>query len=173
VPKTPGKGYFALGKVFVGCSTRQRATGKKSVGKDFFIGHLAKTLPSANPAPGKEKWPSRRQLRQPLLCQVPCQRHPTKIFYFFFSNFFCRVPCRGGTRQIFFIFFYNFFAGCRAAGAPGKEFFLFFSYFLCRVSYQGGTQQRIFLKKSLLGALALTLGKAGPGHPAKPLFFIL
>jgi hypothetical protein len=38
VPKTPGKGYFALGKAFAGCSTRQRAAGKKLVGKDFFAG---------------------------------------------------------------------------------------------------------------------------------------
>jgi hypothetical protein len=38
VPKTPGKGYFALGKAFAGCSTRQRAAGKKLVGKDFFVG---------------------------------------------------------------------------------------------------------------------------------------
>jgi hypothetical protein len=38
VSKTPGKGYFALGKAFAGCSTRQRAADKKSVGKDFFAG---------------------------------------------------------------------------------------------------------------------------------------
>jgi hypothetical protein len=38
VPKTPGKSYFALGKAFAGCSTRQRAAGKKLVGKDFFAG---------------------------------------------------------------------------------------------------------------------------------------
>jgi hypothetical protein len=38
VPKTSGKSYFALGKTFIGCSTRQRAAGKKLVGKDFFAG---------------------------------------------------------------------------------------------------------------------------------------
>jgi hypothetical protein len=30
VPKTPGKDYFALGKAFIGYSTRQRAVGAKS-----------------------------------------------------------------------------------------------------------------------------------------------
>jgi hypothetical protein len=38
VPKTPGKGYFAPDKVFAGCSTRQRTSGKKLTGKDFFAG---------------------------------------------------------------------------------------------------------------------------------------
>jgi hypothetical protein len=38
VPKAPGKGYFALGKAFAGCSTWQRASGKKLVSKDFFTG---------------------------------------------------------------------------------------------------------------------------------------
>ena len=38
VPNAPGKGYFALGKAFAGCSTWQRASGKKLVGKDFFAG---------------------------------------------------------------------------------------------------------------------------------------
>jgi hypothetical protein len=33
----PGKGYFALGKAFTRCNTRQRASDKKKlVGKDFF-----------------------------------------------------------------------------------------------------------------------------------------
>jgi len=36
VPNALGKGYFALGKAFAECSTRQRASGKKSVGKEFF-----------------------------------------------------------------------------------------------------------------------------------------
>jgi hypothetical protein len=38
VPKTLGKSYFVLGKAFAGCSTQQRAAGKKLVGKDFFAG---------------------------------------------------------------------------------------------------------------------------------------
>ena len=36
VPNALGKGYFALGKAFAECSTRQRASGKKPVGKEFF-----------------------------------------------------------------------------------------------------------------------------------------
>ena len=36
VPNALGKGYFALGKAFAECSTRQRASGKKSVGKELF-----------------------------------------------------------------------------------------------------------------------------------------
>ena len=36
VPNALGKGYFALGKAFAEGSTRQRASGKKSVGKEFF-----------------------------------------------------------------------------------------------------------------------------------------
>ena len=37
VPNALGKGYFALGKAFAEGSTRQRASGKKSVGKEFFV----------------------------------------------------------------------------------------------------------------------------------------
>ena len=36
MPNALGKGYFALGKAFAEGSTRQRASGKKSVGKEFF-----------------------------------------------------------------------------------------------------------------------------------------
>ena len=92
-----------------------------------FIGHPAKTLPSANPAPGKEKWSLRRRLRHPLLCRVPCQRHPAKIFLIFFFKLSLpgAVPGRHPAK-IFLFYFYNFFAGCRTAGAPGKEFFIFF-----------------------------------------------
>jgi len=36
VPNALGKGYFALGKAFAECSTRQRAFGKKPVGEEFF-----------------------------------------------------------------------------------------------------------------------------------------
>jgi hypothetical protein len=37
-PKTPGKGYFALGKAIAGSCTRQRASDKNPAGKDFFVG---------------------------------------------------------------------------------------------------------------------------------------
>ena len=52
VPNALGKGYFALGKAFAECSTRQRASGKKSVGKEFFAecllsGTRQSLLPSA------------------------------------------------------------------------------------------------------------------------------
>ena len=118
-------------------SLRQKVSRQRFLCRVLFIGHPAKTLPSANPAPGKEKWSLRRRLRHPLLCRVPCQRHPAKIFLIFFSNFLCRVPCRGGTRQRFFYFFYNFFAGCRTAGAPGKEFFIFFRNFFAGCQVMG------------------------------------
>ena len=124
-------------------SLRQKISRQRFLCRVLFIGHSAKTLPSANPAPGKEKWSLRRRLRHPLLCRVPCQRHPAKIFLIFFSNFLCRVPCREAPGKPFFIFFYNFFAGCRTAGALGKEFFIFFV-----ISLPGarswGTWQRIF-----------------------------
>ena len=120
MPNAPGKGYFALGKAFAGCSTRQRASGKKLVGKDFFAGcFLSGTrqrkvvvttpapsslaLPGAmSDAPGKDFFNFFFKISLPGA--VP-GRHPAKIFYFF----------------------YNFFAGCCTAGAPGKEFFYFFS----------------------------------------------
>jgi hypothetical protein len=130
VPKTPGKGYFALGKAFAGCSTRQRATGKKSVGKDFFVGcflsstrqrlcrvqtrHPAKKNAVTVPAPSALGLPG--AMSEAL----------GKDFLIYFSNFLCRVPYREAPGKDFLIFFYNFFAGCRAAGAPGKEFFNFF-----------------------------------------------
>ena len=40
MPNALGKGYFALGKAFTEGSTRQRASGKKSVGKEFFAERL-------------------------------------------------------------------------------------------------------------------------------------
>ena len=155
VPNAPGKGYFALGKAFAGCSTRQRASVKKLVGKDFFAGcFLSGTrqrlcrVQTRHPAKK-----SGRYLRHPLLCRVPCQRHPAKIFLIFFQIFFagCRageapgkdvfiffiislpgVSPRGHPAKSFFIFFRNFFAGCQVMGHPAKIFFL---KKLCRVPW--------------------------------------
>ena len=142
-------------------SLRQKVSRQRFLCRVLFIGHPTKTLPSANPAPGKEKWSLRRRLRHPLLCRVPCQRHPAKMFL---------------------IFFQIFFAGCRAGEAPSKDFFYFFI-----ISLPGVAPRRHLAKSflfffviSLLGALALALDKAGnsernsqlcrvlgPGHPAK------
>jgi hypothetical protein len=46
-------------------SRRQKVSRQRFLCRVLFIGHSAKTLPSANPAPGKEKWTSRRRLHQP------------------------------------------------------------------------------------------------------------
>ena len=54
VPNALGKGYFALGKAFAEGSTQQRASDKKSVGKEFFAERLL-SLPSAISALGKER----------------------------------------------------------------------------------------------------------------------
>ena len=97
-------------------SLRQKVSRQRFLCRVLFIGHPTKTLPSANPAPGKEKWSLRRRLRHPLLCRVPCQRHPAKIFL---------------------IFFQIFFAGCRAGETPGKDFFIFFIISLPGVAPQG------------------------------------
>jgi hypothetical protein len=111
-------------------------------------------------APGKdfaECKPGTRQrkvavtesLRQPLLCRVPYQRRPTKIFFFKIS--LSGAAQRGHPAKSFFYFFFRIFfseypigeasdkdfsflfAGCCTVVAPSKEFFLLFSYFLCRV----------------------------------------
>ena len=122
-------------------SIRQKISRQRFLCRMLFIGHPAKALPSANPAPGKEKWSLRRRLRHPLLCRVPCQRHPANIFL---------------------IFFQIFFAGCRAGRHPAKSFLFFFV-----ISLPGarswGTRQRIFFLKKLCRV-------PGPGHPAKFFF---
>ena len=59
VPNALGKGYFALGKAFAECSTRQKASGKKPVGKEFFVECLLSGI------------------RQSL-CRVPDKKHPAK-----------------------------------------------------------------------------------------------
>jgi len=129
----PGAFYRALGKDFAECKpgTRQR-----------------KVVVTA-PAPSSLALPG------------AMSEAPGKDFFNFFSNFLCRVPCRGGTRQRCFYFFYNFFAGCRTAGAPGKEFFIFFRNFFCRVPGHRAPDKEFFFLKTLPGAQALALGKAG------------
>jgi len=87
------------------------------------------------------------------------------------------VSHRGGTRQRVFYFFHNFFAGCQIIGHPAKNFFFekTLSGALALALGKAGNSE------ALPGALALTLGKAGnsernsqlcrvtgPGHPAKP-----
>ena len=130
-------------------SLRQKVSRQRFLCRVLFIGHPAKTLPSANPAPGKEKWSLRRRLRHPLLCRVPCQRHPAKIFLIFFQIFF--AGCRAGEApgKDFFIFFYNFFAGCRTARAPGKEFFIFFRNFFAGCQVMGHPAKNFFFLKKL------------------------
>jgi hypothetical protein len=101
VPKTPGKGHFALGKAFAGCSTRQRAADKKSVGKDFFAGCFlsgtqyrkvdftaldssALGLPGAmSEAPGKDFF----NFFIISLSGVAPPGHPAKSFLYFFLVF--------------------------------------------------------------------------------------
>jgi hypothetical protein len=131
MPKTPGKGYFALGKAFIRYNTRQRAAGAKSQSAKISLPGVFYRAPSKDfaeckPGTRQKKWPSRRRLRQPLVCRVPCQRHPTKIFFFKFS-LPSALPGRRPAK--IFYFFYNFFVGCRADEARGKEFFYFFSIF--------------------------------------------
>ena len=63
VPNALGKGYFPLDKAFAEDSTRQSASGKKSIGKEFFAERLLSGLPSAISALGKEKSPSRHRFR--------------------------------------------------------------------------------------------------------------
>ena len=87
---------------------------------------------------------------------------PGKDFFnFFFQIFF--AGCRAGEApgKDFLFYFYNFFAGCRTAGAPGKEFFIFFRNFFAGCQVMGHPAKNFFFEKTLLGALALTLGKAG------------
>jgi hypothetical protein len=109
VPKTPGKGYFALGKVFAGCSTRQRAAGKKLVGNDFFVGAFYW-------APGKdfaECKPGTRQRKvvvtAPALSALglpgAMSEAPGKDFLIFFFEIFF-VECAAGRHSTkIFLFF--------------------------------------------------------------------
>ena len=131
MPNALGKGYFALGKAFAEGSTRQRASGKKFVGKEFF----AECLLS-----GTRQRKVTVTVPVPLAHALPSAMSEAlgKDFLIFFSKFLCRVPYRGGTRQRFF--FNNFFDKCPARSALGKYFFFVIS---------------------LPSALALALGKAG------------
>ena len=126
-------------------SLRQKVSRQRFLCRVLFIRHLAKTLPSANPAPGKEKWSLRRRLRHPLLCRVPYQRHPAKIFLIFFFKFSLpgAVPGRHPAKMFLF-FFYNFFAGCLTEGAPGKEFSYFFRNFFAGCQVMGHPAKNFF-----------------------------
>ena len=67
-----GKGQITLGKAFVECGTRQRTHGKKidrqsPLCRVSFIGHLAKALPRAPGALGKEFF--KKKIKN--LCRVP------------------------------------------------------------------------------------------------------
>jgi hypothetical protein len=129
VPKTPGKGYFALVKAFAGCSTRQRAAGKKSAGKDFFAGcFLSSTRQRLCRV--QTRYPAKKSGRHGACSVSPwfagCHVRGTRQIFFliFFLIFLCRVRCRKDTRQRFFIFFIISLPGV-APGAPGKEFLFF------------------------------------------------
>jgi hypothetical protein len=108
VPKTPGKGYFARDKTFVGCSTRQRAAAKKSIGKDFyarcFLSGTWQTL-------------CRVQTRHPV---KKSGRHGTKSVSPWFAG--CHVK---GTRQRFFIFFKFSLPSALPERHPAKIFLIF------------------------------------------------
>ena len=47
VPKAHDKSLFAHGKTFTVCCTRQTGVGKEVLCRVLFIGHIAKSLPSA------------------------------------------------------------------------------------------------------------------------------
>jgi len=104
---------------------RQKIRRQRFLCRVLFIGHPAKTLPSANPAPGKEKWslpPSSLALPGAM------SEAPGKDFFNFFFKFSLLGAMPGRhPAKIFLFYFYNFFAGCLTEGAPGKEFFYFFS----------------------------------------------
>ena len=143
----------ALGK-----SLRQKISRQIFLCRVLFIGHPAKTLPSANPAPAKKS--GRYGAGSVIPCFAGCHVRGTwQRFFYFFSNFLCRVPCRGGTRQRFFLFYFIIsLPGVAPRGHPAKSFLFFFV-----ISLPGarswGTRQRIFFFEKTL---------PGPGHPAKP-----
>ena len=144
----PGKGYFALGKAFAGCSTRQRASGKKLVGKDFFAGcflsgtrqrlyrvqtrHRQRKVVVTAPAPSSLALPG------------AMSEAPGKDFFNFFFKFSLPGAVPGGTRQRFFYFIFIIsLPGVAPRGHPAKSFLFFFV-----ISLPGarswGTRQRIF-----------------------------
>ena len=135
----PGVFYRASGKDFAECKpgTRQR----KVVVTAPAPSSLA--LPGAiSEAPGKDFFNFFFKFSLPGA--VP-GRHPAKMFLFFFIISLPGVSPRGHPAKSFFIFFRNFFAGCQVMGHPAKNF---------------------FFEKTLPGALALALGKAGNRIPS-------
>ena len=106
-----GKGYFALGKSFIEYSTRQRASGKKSVDKEFSTECLLSGT---------------RQRKVTITAPAPLAHALLRLgkdFFNFFSKFLCRASYRGGTRQRFF------FIISLPSALPGRhsaKIFLFF-----------------------------------------------
>ena len=106
MPNALGKGYFAIGKAFAEGSTRQRASGKKSVGKEFFAEQLLsgtrQSLCRVQSRHSAKK--SDRHSAGSLAHALPSVMSEAlgKDFLIFFSKFLCRVPYRGDTRQSFF-----------------------------------------------------------------------
>ena len=97
----------ALGKAFAEGSTRQRTSGKKSVGKKFFAERLLSgTRQSLCRVQSRHS--AKKSDRHGAGCVSTCLPSAMsealgKDFLIFFSKFLCRVPYQGGTRQIFFL----------------------------------------------------------------------
>ena len=103
VPNALGKGYFALGKAFAEGSTRQRAFGKKSVGKEFFAERLLSDTQQSL---------CRVQSRKVTITAPVALAHALpsamsealdKDFLFFFQNFFAERPTGEALGKDFFL----------------------------------------------------------------------
>ena len=129
VPNALGKGYFALSKAFVEGSTRQRASGKKSVGKEFFVERLLSgTRQSLRRVQSRHS--AKKSDRHGAGCVSTCfaECHVRGARQRFFNFFFkISLPSALPGRHSANIFFNNFFAECPARSALGKYFLIFFS----------------------------------------------
>ena len=114
-PNTLGKGYFALGKAFARCSTRQRAVNKDFFAGSFLSGTRQRLCQEQTRAPTKQvvvMAPASSALALP----GAMSEAPNKVFLIFFPNFLLLSAWRGGSQQRFFYFFNSLFVGCPGPG---------------------------------------------------------
>jgi hypothetical protein len=84
--KHPAKATLHSAKPLPGVALGKEPSTKISLLGAFYRAP-DKDFAKSKPGPRQNKWSSWHRLRQPLLCQAPCQRHPTKFFLIFFPNF--------------------------------------------------------------------------------------
>ena len=120
-------------------STRQRASGKKSVGKEFFADRLLS---------GTRRVQSRHSAKK-------SPRHGTGSV----STCFAECHVRGARQRFFNFFFQNFFAECPTGEALGKDFFLIISLPRALLGRRSANIFYFFFVISLPSARVRALGK--------------